>query len=151
MPKLKINTDAYVYTVPNPVSGQAPVPRTARRGEIVDFSTAEAERGQSLVVTNHYPDPGGSPATVSRKEPALVDPDAKTAEKTLKERADADARIAELEAEVAKLRAERPPVASTETPGEALPVTLTPAQTGVRELPAVDAEAEAKAAKSAKK
>lgn len=134
---LKVNSDGYTVLVPNPVPNQPPVSRFLARGEVYDFSDEEAARGRALFVLRHYASPAG-PATVARREPALVEATEEDAE--AQRRAEIDARTAELRDELARLEAERPPAAATFGAGfvavtdtSATPeATPTPTQLGVR-------------------
>lgn len=147
MPKYRVNADAYTVLEDNPVPNQPPLARALSRGEVYDFTAEEAERGRNLFVVRHYASPAG-PATVARREPALVE--ATDADSEAERRAEVDARLAELRDEVARLEADHPPAPIERGAGfvsagpdqdlTAPPVTLTPAQTGVRMLDDLSAE-----------
>lgn len=101
MPKMVVNTDAYQWLTPNPAQGQPPVVRTAHRGEVIDVSDEEAERGRSLKVDVDYPVGAGF---VRTQESALVEQgydQSGAAANAAKE-----ARAAQLRAELASLTGE---------------------------------------------
>lgn len=114
--KHKVNADGFVYTVPSPVKDQAPVPRSAYRGEIIELDEDQARRGRELKINRDYQ---FGTLTVRRVEPALVDVDYDT------DVAAADAaraaRVDQLKAELAALDAvpATPAVATDETPAPA--------------------------------
>jgi len=122
-----------------PPAPNLPAPyRSGRRGEVVTMPAAEFERLSAVTVNVHYPDPRpGAVGTVARPEPAVVDPDAAVAE--VEEAQTMRGRIAELETELATLRAQEPPSGSPVAAGPlaaaAVEVALPPSVTGVR-LPA---------------
>lgn len=70
MGKVRVNTDAFVYTVPNPQSGQPDLGRAAHKGEVIELDAEQERRGRDTLVTKHYT--VGS-TTVPAREPALVD------------------------------------------------------------------------------
>lgn len=133
-----INADVASWGDPNPVPNQPPVYRSAFRGETVTMPAGEAERLSRVMVRRHYPAPAGGPgATQARDEPAVLDPNAPKAEAD--EREAMSARIAELEAELARMRAELPPAPpAPPTPAAVAGVSLPPSVTGVRLPPNVD-------------
>ncbi len=72
MGTVKVNTDLFVYKVPNEEAGQPPLAKAAYRGDIIDIDDAQEKRGRALLVNHDYP---FGTTTVRAVEPALVDVD----------------------------------------------------------------------------
>lgn len=136
MAKVKINADRVSWLEPSPIPNTAPVSVVGDFGAVVEMPDREAERLREVRTRRFYTDPvTGVPAALARLEPAVVDADARE-EAEAEERASIDAEVEELRARIAELQANRPPTLVPAPPSSALPVTLTPATTGVRVLPA---------------
>lgn len=70
MGRAKVNSDAFIYTVPSPEAGKSPVPRSALRGEVIELDKDQEHRGRETEITRHYV---VGTTTVPSREPALVD------------------------------------------------------------------------------
>lgn len=125
----RINTDLASWEEPNPIQGQPPTPRSARRGEVVDLPDAYIAQKKNEKILRHYPAPTGENLTVARYESVLLDPEGGD---DVAAAAKADAEIARLEEELAQKRAQRPPAPLPWDTPTANEVVLSPATTGVR-------------------
>lgn len=138
-----VNVDLYSWTTPNPDRGLGEphdVVHTAVRGEAIEVSPKEADRGMALRVMRHYAG-AVEGTTVARLEPALVRSAA--VDRVATSAVEAAAAIPGVEAQLAALRLKavgRPFGAPVVT---AQPVTLPPSVTGTLNLGAIDADGRA--------
>lgn len=142
--EMVVNVDLYSWTTPNPDRGYGEphdVVHAAPRGETIDVTTKEAERGMALRVMRHYGTVVEGGSTVARLEPALVM--ASAVNGVAASTAEAVAAIPGVEAQLAALRlkAVGTPFASPRV--TATPVVLPPSVTGVAFLGAIDAQGRA--------
>lgn len=118
MPKVVVNTDRYIQSVPNQVPNQPPVARVLTRGEVLEVSDEEYERGKGAEVTNHY-----SVGTVSvpRREPSLLLADGAPSYSESATKAVAEARTEALLRELAVASSSIPPERLAELTASAMP------------------------------
>ena len=121
MPKVVVNTDRYIMSVPNQTQGQPPVARVLTRGEVVEVSTEEFERGKAATVRNHYT---VGTVTVPRDEPALLPAEAATDHATAAATAVAESRTEALLRELAAVSATIPPERLAELAGNVSPAAV---------------------------
>jgi len=127
--KVKVNADGVAWVEPN-TNPALPVRNvTAYRGQVVEIPAAEAERLRNVRVRVYYTDPITlAPFGVFREEPSVVDAneaEAATAEKA----AAAQAKVRDLENQLAQARNDLPLVASVAV---VVPVAEPPALSGAR-------------------
>lgn len=143
MPKVVVNTDRYILSVPNQTPNQPPVARVLTRGEVVDVSAEEYERGKAATVRNHYT---VGTVTVPRDEPALLPAEAATNHATAAATAVAESRTEALLRELAAVSATIPPERLAELAGNVMPErdagvpTLAPDEETSEETPAPNGE-----------
>lgn len=120
MPKVVVNTDRYIQSVPNQVPNQPPVARVLTRGEVLQVSDEEYERGKGAEVTNHY-----SVGTVSvpRREPSLLLADGAPSYSEAATKAVAEARTEALLRELAVASSSIPPERLAELAAGVMPAT----------------------------
>lgn len=127
---VRINADRVSWLDDNPDPKGPPVARVATFGEVHSIPKDQADRLRQTTTRRFYTNPAtGVPRSLAREEPAVVDAAEDEAEQD-EARRRADARIAELQAEIDRVRAERPPAPAPAPPTGPAPVTLTPATTG---------------------
>lgn len=120
MPKVVVNTDRYIQSVPNQVPNQPPVARVLTRGDVLEVSDEEYERGKGAEVTNHY-----SVGTVSvpRREPSLLLADGAPSYSEAATKAVAEARTEALLRELAVASSSIPPERLAELAAGVMPAT----------------------------
>lgn len=118
MPKAVVNTDRYIMSVPNQTQGQPPVARVLTRGEVVEVSDEEFERGKAATVRNHYT---VGTVTVPRDEPALLPADQATDHATAAATAVSESRTEALLRELAAVSATIPPERLAELAANVMP------------------------------
>lgn len=118
MPKVVVNTDRYILSVPNQTPNQPPVARVLTRGEVVEVSAEEYERGKAAEVRNHYT---VGTVTVPRMEPALLPAEAATDHATAAATAVAESRTEALLRELAAVSATIAPERLAELAGNVSP------------------------------
>lgn len=132
MPKMVVNTDAYMLAVPNPTPNQPALARSLRRGEVVDVSDEEAKRGTEAKVTNHYTVAG---VNVAREESALIPASEAEGYAANARRAVAESRREALQRELAEVEGQLAgPTVSTEDDA-APPPTKTPTKSAAPPKP----------------
>lgn len=136
MSTVRINADRVSWLVKSPYANQPPVSVVAEFGDVVDIPDEEAKRLRGLSTRRFYTDPvTGVPNSLARMEPTVVDADANDKAEA-EARTSIDAEVAELQARIVELQANRPPSLAPSIGNEASQVILSPATTGTRVLPA---------------